>query len=93
MAQPTRLYQLRELAIRQAFEMLKGTVVYDKDGAVALNQDGSIYLLPPSPAAMNVIRQLLKDNGVDREPVEAEPSTPPLTALIPTDDEEPTLLE
>lgn len=93
MAQPTRLYQLRDLAIMQSFEMLKGTPVYDKDGAVVLNTNGSIYLLPPTPAAMNVIRQLLKDNGVDREPVEAEQSKPALTSLIPPNEEEPTLLE
>lgn len=87
-----RLYRLRELAIEQAFQMLKGTPAQDKEGNVVM-LDGRVLMLPPSPAAMNVIRQLLKDNGVDREPIEAAPGRKALTALIPEDDQEPTLLE
>ena len=95
MSQPgasTQLYRLRELAIAQAFQMLKGTPAQDKEGNLIL-LDGQPYMLPPSPAAMNVIRQLLKDNGVDREPIEATPGRGALTSLIPEDDLEPTLLE
>jgi hypothetical protein len=42
---------------------------------------------------MNTVRQLLKDNGVDHEPIEVDQSRPPLTSLIPADEQEPTLLE
>lgn len=88
----TRLYQLRELAIQQAFEMLKGRPLVDSDGELVL-VNGEIYLLPPSPAALNTIRQLLKDNGVDRDPVETTVAKRPITALIPEDEALPTLLE
>lgn len=89
---PTRLYQLRELAIAQAFQMLKGAPATDREGNVIIMPDGSPLMLAPTPAAMNVIRQLLKDNGVDREPTEA-PKGRELTHFIPEDDQEPTLLE
>ena len=87
-----QLYRLRELAIAQAFQMLKGRPAEDKEGNLILI-DGQPLMLPPSPAAMNVIRQLLKDNGVDREPIEAIPGGRALTECIPDDDQEPTLLE
>lgn len=88
----TQLYRLRELAIAQAFQMLKGTPAQDKEGNLVM-VDGQPFMLPPTPAAMNVIRQLLKDNGVDREPIEATPGRRALTECIPEDDQEPTLLE
>lgn len=88
----TQLYRLRELAIAQAFRMLEDRPAQDKEGNVVMLY-GHVLMLPPSPAALNVIRQLLKDNGVDREPIEATPGRLALTTLIPDDDQEPTLLE
>jgi hypothetical protein len=40
------------------------------EGKPVLNSDGQPWLIPPSSAHMNVIRQFLKDNKIDN------PSTP-----------------
>jgi hypothetical protein len=44
--------------------------------------DGKVVMKRPAPAMYNVIRQFLRDNGIDREPV--DPTTPkgtPIAAL------------
>lgn len=45
--------------------ILKGVPLLDKDGRAVLKGDGQPWLVPPSPAYMNVIRQFLKDNAIE----------------------------
>jgi len=45
--------------------ILQGVPLLDKDGRAVLKPDGQPYLIPPSPAHMNVIRQFLKDNSIE----------------------------
>lgn len=45
--------------------ILKGVPLLDKEGRAVLDEDGKPYLVPPSPAHMNVIRQFLKDNHIE----------------------------
>lgn len=92
-AQPTKLYRLRELAIEQAFASLRGTPATDKEGNLILI-DGKPFMLPPTAAQLNTVRQFLKDNGVCSEPMEPAPEGQrSLTSRIPENEDEPTLLE
>nr|WEM05542.1 terminase small subunit [Ralstonia phage BOESR1] len=45
--------------------ILKGVPLMDKEGNAVLKEDGQPWLVPPSPAHMNVIRQFLKDNAIE----------------------------
>lgn len=45
--------------------ILKGVPLVDKEGHAVLKEDGQPWLVPPSPAHMNVIRQFLKDNSIE----------------------------
>lgn len=45
--------------------ILKGVPLLDKEGRAVLKPDGQPWLVPPSPAHMNVIRQFLRDNNIE----------------------------
>lgn len=45
--------------------IMKGVPLLDKDGNAVLKPDGQPYLIPPSAAYLNVIRQFLKDNAIE----------------------------
>lgn len=45
--------------------ILQGVPLLNKDGHAVLKPDGQPWLVPPSPAHMNVIRQFLKDNNIE----------------------------
>ncbi len=45
--------------------IMQGTPLLDKDGQAVLKPDGQPWLVPPSAAYLNVIRQLLKDNRIE----------------------------
>jgi hypothetical protein len=45
--------------------ILKGVPLLDRDGNAVLKPDGQPWLVPPSPAHMNVIRQFLRDNNIE----------------------------
>jgi hypothetical protein len=47
-------------------DIMKG-VPLTKDGQAVLKPDGQPWLVPPSPAHLNVIRQFLKDNRIEAE--------------------------
>lgn len=50
--------------------VLQGVPLLDSDGNAVLKPDGQPWLVPPSSAHLNVIRQFLKDNKIDN------PATP-----------------
>ena len=53
--------------------IMQGVPLLDKDGAAVLKPDGQPWLVPPSPAHMNVIRAFLKDNYISAEPAKNSP--------------------
>ena len=50
-------------------DIMKGVPLQDRDGNAVLKEDGQPWLVPPSPAHLNVIRQFLKDNRIEAEAV------------------------
>lgn len=53
--------------------VLQGVPLLDSEGSAVLKENGQPWLIPPSPAHMNVIRQFLKDNNIDCTPSKANP--------------------
>jgi hypothetical protein len=45
-------------------DIMKGVPLL-KDGEAVLKENGQPWLIPPSPAHLNVIRQFLKDNRIE----------------------------
>jgi hypothetical protein len=45
--------------------------------------DGKVVMKRPAPAMYNVIRQFLRDNGIDREPIDPDPAKPAVVAALP----------
>lgn len=61
--------------------ILKGVPLLDKEGRAVLDEDGKPYLVPPSPAHMNVIRQFLKDNQIEAAVIPLDSSNQDLSDL------------
>jgi hypothetical protein len=53
--------------------VLQGVPLLNDEGKAVLKPDGQPWLIPPSPAHLNVIRQFLKDNSVDTEVKKGNP--------------------
>jgi hypothetical protein len=46
--------------------------------------DGKVVMKRPAPAMYNVIRQFLRDNGIDREPLDQPPGgKPAIVSALP----------
>ena len=45
--------------------ILQGIPLLNDEGKAVLKPDGQPWLIPPSAAHMNIIRQFLKDNSID----------------------------
>ncbi|OQW34879.1 MAG: hypothetical protein A4E20_01495 [Nitrospira sp. SG-bin2] len=89
---PTTLHRLRERLAKEFEEILNsGEIVMKSDGE-PLVIDGKVIMKRPSPAMYNVIRQFLRDNGIDREPVDVPPGQPVVDSL-PFAEEEPKEIE
>lgn len=68
-------------------DILKGVPIFDKEGNVVLKEDGQPWLVPPSPAHMNVIRQFLKDNAIEAAIIPFEGEGKDLSDLPVFDDD------
>ncbi len=76
------LYQLRERLATEFLEIMhQGNPVMVEGKPLII--DGKVVMERPSPAMLNTIRQFLRDNGIDRDPIEADPSRPALTTGLP----------
>lgn len=66
---------LHELLARDLKDRLEnGEVFLTKDGETVLNPEtGEKVRVRPSPATLNVVRQFLKDNGIDAEARQGTP--------------------
>lgn len=60
--QRTKMDRLREKMIEECIDILD-------NGEVKMTEQGPIRVRP-SASMLNVVRQLLKDNGIDQEPIE-----------------------
>lgn len=58
---------------RWCIQIMQGVPLLDKEGNAVLMPDGQPWLVPPSPAHLNVIRQFLKDNDIQAEPAKGSP--------------------
>jgi hypothetical protein len=74
MAQINNKHRLRERLAEEFNAILDSGEVLMKDGEPVLI-DGKPIMKRPSPAMYNVIRQYLKDNGIDRDPLELKSQT------------------
>jgi hypothetical protein len=80
----TKLNKLRERVIEECFNALEGELILVE--GVPLIVDGKPLRTRPTASTLNVIRQLLKDNGIDREAVEAPAKV--ITDALPFEDPE-----
>ncbi len=88
----TNMHRLRERLAKEFEQILREGEVVMKDGE-PLVIDGKVVLKRPSPAMFNVIRQFLRDNGIDRDPVDIDPAKPALVESLPFAEEEPLPIE
>ena len=78
----TNLHRLRERLAKEFEQILNdGEVVMVGDQPLVV--DGKVVVKRPSPAMYNVIRQFLRDNGIDREPVNVDPDKPSVISALP----------
>ena len=72
MAAPVRttyMGKLHENLCKVMLEALKGEPLFDKKGKPVL-RDGEPVMILPRAATLKEIREFLKDNGIDQEPIE-----------------------
>lgn len=88
MAQPkvTRLPALHSATVEAYFRALKGEPLVDANGTPILDEQGQIQWKPPSPALLKAVNEFLKNNGIDREPIDGS-GLPELRKLSKFDDE------
>ncbi|QBE66830.1 hypothetical protein [Pseudoduganella lutea] len=67
--------------------ILRGVPLMDKEGNAVLQPDGQPWLVPPSPAHLNVIRQFLKDNRIEAASIPGLEATTGLDDLPVFDDD------
>lgn len=91
-ATPTGLHSVRNGLAQEFQEILKEKeILVDKDGNPIRDENGKLIRKRLSPAMFNVIRQFLKDNGIDREPLDGSYSRPAVVNELPF--QEPTLID
>lgn len=70
---PTKLPRLHSVYTDVLFELLKGEPLLDANDRAVLGEDGRPIYLRPKAAILKEIREFLKDNGIDSEPLEGSP--------------------
>lgn len=70
MVHSTKLPRLHSAYTDVLFELLKGEPLLDANGTAVLGEDGKAIYVRPKAAVLKEIREFLKDNGIDSEPVE-----------------------
>jgi hypothetical protein len=80
--QRTNMHRLRERLAKDFEEILNVGEPLMVNGE-PLVIDGKVVMKRPAPAMYNVIRQFLRDNGIDREPVDLPNDKPSVVANLP----------
>jgi len=83
--QPTKLERLHKGLAETFLDMLKGEPLVDPSGAAILGEDGKPIYVRPKAAILKEIREFLKDNGIDSEPLEGTPVDSVATQLTQFD--------
>jgi len=71
--QPTKLERLHKGLAETFLDMLKGEPLVDPSGAAILDENSKVIYVRPKAAILKEIREFLKDNGVDSEPMDGTP--------------------
>lgn len=90
MAQVTRLPALHRAQTEAMFRALKGEPLLDANGTPILDRNGEVQWMPPSAGVLKAVNEFLKQNGIDREPVE-ESGLPEMKRQLKKFDDEPVL--
>jgi len=79
----TKLHRLRERLAQEFEDILNtGEPLLDNEGNPIVISGKPVFKRP-SPAMYNTIRQFLRDNGIDRDPLDIDPEKPPVTDALP----------
>lgn len=70
--QVTRLPKLHIAQTEAYFNALRGEPLCDANGTPILDAQGQIQWRPPSAAVLRACNEFLKNNGIDREPVDGD---------------------
>jgi hypothetical protein len=89
---PTNLYRLRERLAKEFQDILDQGEPLTINGEVVRDKHGAAVMQRPSAAMLSTIRQFLRDNGIDRDPIEVDPGKPALVKSLPFEDGEVELL-
>lgn len=68
-----RLPKLHLAHTEVLFKALQGTPLLDANDRAVLDDSGKPIYLPPTAAVLKEVREFLKDNGIDSEPIEGGP--------------------
>jgi hypothetical protein len=71
--QPTKLERLHKGLADTFLDMLKGEPLVDPNGTAILDEHSKVIYVRPKAAILKEIREFLKDNGIDSEPIEGTP--------------------
>ena len=71
--QPTKLERLHKGLADTFLDMLKGEPLVDPNGTAILDEHSKVIYVRPKAAILKEIREFLKDNGVDSEPMDGTP--------------------
>jgi len=67
--QRTKLYEIHQKQCRVLLKALDGEPLLDGEGNPVIIA-GEVFLKPPTAAVLREVREFLKDNGIDQEPME-----------------------
>lgn len=70
--QVTRLPSLHKAQTEAYFIALRGEPLCDANGTPILDAQGQIQWRPPSAAVLRACNEFLKNNGIDKEPVDGD---------------------
>ncbi len=84
----TNLHRLRERLAKEFHDLLENGEPMIVNGEVLRDDKGRVIMQRPSAAMLGNIRQFLRDNGIDRDPVDVDPETPPLVKSLPFEDDQ-----
>lgn len=88
----TKLERLYSALAETFLEGLRGEPLVDPNGAAILDENSKPIYVRPKPAFLKEVREFLKDNGIDSEPLDGTP-VDSVTKSLKQFDGEPLYLE
>jgi hypothetical protein len=87
----SKLNKIHAAYAEVCMELLKGEPLVDANGTAVLDGEGKLIYLRPKANILKEIREFLKDNGIDQEPLNGSPLH--TLSQLPTFHDEPLLLD